>query len=361
MEVYKRAGSPNWYYDTVSPTTGKRLRHSLGVAGSKTSAQKLAAAKVEALAEADTGETITIGQAVEQYIGSLASQGKPYARELRYTQRKLFTKGERYSLNPEMALHDLLPVVLERLVLARRVEGNKAQTIKHELGLLRAASRYAEGLGFKGPKMPGKNPWRTPEVSKKTRYLSVDEYERVYNLLDPTKWTRRQDVRDLLVTLAYTGGRWSEVAGLTWEQVDLERGLIRLWGNKTERERLVPISEALKGVLEARSLGRTYPSGLVFPGPTGGVRTAATRAIGAAMDAAGLNTPEMVRRHGRATVHSLRHTFASWLIQNGAELAEVSSVLGHASVTTTMRYAHLEKRAVVDRMAGILNSMKEVA
>src|SRR4051794_13734081 len=69
------------------------------------------------------------------------------------------------------------------------------------------------------------------------------------------------------------------------------------------------------------------------------------------MDAAGLNAPELVAKYGR------RHTFASWLVQTGAELHEVSGALGHSSVAMTQRYAHLSKGATVAKLGGILTNM----
>ena len=60
-----------------------------------------------------------------------------------------------------------------------------------------------------------------------------------------------------------------------------------------------------------------------------------------AYDRAGLNEPHKVERFGRATVHSLRDTFASRLIQNGLDIAKVSKLLGHATLLQTQKYSHL--------------------
>lgn len=392
MEVYRRKGSPSWYFDTTNPTTGERIRHSLRFSGPKTQAQRKAQEAISGLLaeKATLADGITVEEACDRYISSLEAMGKVYAKELRHTQRKLFgqgrgsgdpgTVGSRWSLQPATMLHELTPNLCEALVLARTREGNRPQTIKHELGLLRSATRYAAGLGLRTPKAMSeglvKNPWRVPQVTEKTRYLSQEEYRLVYDYLDPERavgWKNdppgrtyelpphiqqaRRECRDLLVALAFTGGRWSEVALLTWDRVDLATGVIKLWGNKTKQERLVPICGPLEAVLAARNSSRTYPTTLVFPGPGGVPRRAPSRALGDAMTACGLNTPEMVQKHGKATVHSLRHTFASWLIQNGAELGEVSDVLGHSSITMTSRYAHLSKSATVAKLGGILSSM----
>ena len=75
------------------------------------------------------------------------------------------------------------------------------------------------------------------------------------------------------------------------------------------------------------------------------------------MRACGLDRPDLVAAHGHATIHSLRHTFASWLIQNGADLSEVQEALGHSSLEMTRRYASLAKRKTVAKLAGILNTI----
>jgi integrase len=266
---------------------------------------------------------------------------------------------------------------METLSLARTGEGKKPQTIKHELGLLRAATRYAAGLGFRTPALMTKgeieNPWRVPEVAQKTRYLSIEEYREVYAYLDPERLVSytgmlqtyrlpehlrlaRQESQDLLVALAYTGGRWSEIALLTWDRVHLTSGTIRLWAGKVEKERLVPMAGPLLQVLSRRHPGEGQ-TGLVFPGPHGRPRTKPSSALGDAMTAVGLNRPDIVAKYGKATCHSLRHTFASWLIQNGADLSEVKDALGHATVTTTTRYAHLAKGATMTKLGGILSKI----
>ena len=374
--VYKRPGkSTSWYVDLTHPQTGARVRQSLKFSGSKRDAEKLAA-KLQAELDTqpvDVGKPITCREATDRYIAKLQSRSSPFARELLCTQRKLFAPAnpERWHLDGDLKLHQLTPSLVEDLVVARTREGNKPQTIKHEIGLLRSATRLAAELGFKVPEamLNGqlKNAWRMPEVTQKTRYLSPEEFRRVYDYFNPHSTVglpvsladrireQKLECRDLLVGLVYTGGRWSEVATLTWRQVDLERCTITLWGNKTKQERVVPIAEPLREVLVRRS--GTRSGALVFPGPGGVQRTGPADAIGRAMDAVGLNTPDLVAKHGRATVHSLRHTFASWLVQNGAELHEVSGALGHSSVVMTQRYAHLSKGATVAKLGGIFNAM----
>jgi integrase len=86
---------------------------------------------------------------------------------------------------------------------------------------------------------------------------------------------------------------------------------------------------------------------------------ASTAALRRAMTRAGLNTPELVERYGRANAHTLRDTFASWLVQSGMSLFKVQRLLGHASPQMTMKYAKLEPRGVSDEAAAILDGLVE--
>jgi len=382
MEVFKRPGSPSWYVDLVHPATGARLRESLKFQGSKVEAQKRARKRQAELEhEAEEVENgrhpITVQSAVDLYIGALDTRSQRAAREHRYRRDALFghpndaqdarragDTGPRWHLEGTRALHSLTPADAEKLVLARTREGKKPQTIKHELALLRAATRYVGSIGYR---VPANMDWRVPKVGQKTRYLSPQEFDRVLSYLDPDREVQgrllpdhirgaRREVRDLVVALAYTGARWSEIAHLSWDRVDLRAGTIRLWAGKVQRERLVPIAEPLGAVLRRR-LAERGTSALVFPGPGGRHRARPTEAIGQAFDAIGLNQPETVAKYGRATVHSLRHTFASWLVQNGADLGEVADALGHSTLNMTRRYAHLSKSGTVAKLGGILDGV----
>jgi integrase len=384
LELYKRKDgrSPWWQLDYVHPVTGARKRTSLKVKGTKAEAQKIAARFLADL-EAKRGKTeATLSDALEAYCTALESDGKASAGE----QRKLAVKclqglGKgRFTLDGSLALTDIKPPLLAGLVTARRREGNGNQTIAHEIKLIRAATRHAAGLGhavnmemFSGTI---KDAWRMPRLPMKTRYLSMEEFQLVYAHLDPERpiegasrgqpvsytlppdsraYRQRRDAQDLLVALAMCGGRWSEVLSLLWERVDTERKVIRLWGNKTQRERLVGMPALLHRMLVRRLQERKTGQPLVFPSLGGKLRTSSSRSIQRAIDACGLNTAARVQENGRATIHSLRHTFASLLAQNGASLAEISDALGHTSLAMTRRYAHLNKTESAARLAGILD------
>ncbi|HEY5998791.1 MAG TPA: site-specific tyrosine recombinase XerD [bacterium] len=173
------------------------------------------------------------------------------------------------------------------------------------------------------------------------RKLSGDEVERL--LAAPDQGTPA-GVRDaLLLALLYDCGlRVSELVGLRVDQVDVEAWLIRVRG-KGGRERLVPFGEEareliLRHLAAGRPPGRRPRSGPhLFPGARGGHLTR-QRAW------------QIVKRHLRAagvtravSPHTLRHSFATHLLDNGADLRAVQLLLGHADISTTQIYTHLSQ------------------
>lgn len=370
MELRKRGDV--WYVD-FRDEAGARIKKSTGKSN-KQEAQKVAHALqkgvLDAKAEGQRGKAaVTVAAATQRYVDKLTREGKAAsAKENAGLRRKLLgldmegkPRPGRWLIGSDVQLHDLTTLLLDDLVSARSAEGNSAQTIAHELKLLRAATRHCKALKLRVPEIDS---WPLPEVKKKTRYLSLEEYQALLTALDPMKATMAfkrewQDARDLVVTLTVTGGRWSEVAGATWAQVGAPGfKSCELWGNKSGKPRLAPVTEALRSILQRRYEDpRRHPT-LIFPTPSGEVRSDSCRPILKAMDRAGLNSdPVVVERHGRATVHSLRHTFASWLLQSGAGLAEVQDMLGYATLEMTRRYSHLENAKVAKRMAGVLDGL----
>lgn len=145
--------------------------------------------------------------------------------------------------------------------------------------------------------------------------------------------TYRETALPVFEALLLTGSRLVEITGLRWEDVDLAAGRLRIPQPKTHDAKELPIGTALRGLLEARRRSPGQP--LVFPTATGSAWQ--PRRLQLVWDRfrrlAGLR-PEL-------TIHVLRHTAASWLVQAGEPLAAVARVLGHRSIRTTMRYAHL--------------------
>jgi integrase len=132
-------------------------------------------------------------------------------------------------------------------------------------------------------------------------------------------------LRPILVALLNTGMRKGEALGLRWDDVDLVKGFIHISDSKSGKSRNIPMNAAVFMMLrELRENCR--PDGHVF----GGVKEI-KRSFHTACRRAGIKG---------VRVHDLRHTCASRLVQLGVDLVTVSRLLGHSSITMTMRYAH---------------------
>ena len=152
-------------------------------------------------------------------------------------------------------------------------------------------------------------------------WLSEEEEAR---LLAACRASRAPWLLPIVTTAMETGMRLGEVLGLTWEQIDLGRGVLRLERTKSGRRREIPVRQAVYDLLAAMPEPR---QGRVWP--VGSIRTAFERAVAEAT----LDAP--------ITFHDLRHHFASWFVMRGGRLEALQQILGHATLAMTMRYAHL--------------------
>jgi integrase len=162
------------------------------------------------------------------------------------------------------------------------------------------------------------------EENRRMRFLSVAECQALIMAAEP-------HLRPVLVFALNTGCRKSEILGLTWDRVDMKHGFIHLDKTKSGERREIPINSTLQRTLQG--LIRRVDSPLVFYNPaTGGRWHDLKRSFATACRKAKITDFRF---------HDLRHTFASQLVMAGIDLTTVSRLLGHASLTMTLRYAHL--------------------
>ncbi len=229
--------------------------------------------------------------------------------------------------------------------------GLAPSTVAVRLAAVRSLYRHAARQGWidadpmagvRSPRRPGRLP----------RVLSVDDAARLVEAPGRAGFAGSLDVqrrdalrrRDaaLLELLYATGMRISEAAGLTIDRIEQERGRLRVTGKgNKERELLfgAPAQAALRSYLtEGRPIlaGRgAQPSPMLFLNARGGPLSArgARMAVDRWADAAGLTN--------RASPHTLRHSFATHMLEGGADLRSVQELLGHANLATTTVYTHL--------------------
>jgi integrase/recombinase XerC len=156
--------------------------------------------------------------------------------------------------------------------------------------------------------------------------------------------------RALLETLYSTGARVSEVVGMNMGDFDAAEGLVHLRG-KGRKERVVPIGDvAIHAITQYRvslqpSTAHSRPSAALFLNHRGGRLT--TRSVARIVGRHSSRLPS-----GAVSPHALRHSYATHLLDEGADLRSIQEMLGHASLSTTQKYTHLaadQLLAVYDR------------
>ncbi len=183
------------------------------------------------------------------------------------------------------------------------------------------------------------------QFPKRSRHLpAVLDTEEVNALLDAPADASAQGIRDraILEMMYDTGLRVSELVGLKLGALDLETGLVRVLG-KGRKERLVPMGEMalarMGRYIEASrpALLKGKSSERIFVSRLGGglTRQAIWKLILKYLKTVGIGK--------RVSPHTLRHSFATHLVENGADLRSVQMMLGHADISTTQIYTHVSR------------------
>lgn len=233
------------------------------------------------------------------------------------THRRLVLLGEAMG-NP---LADQFKADLFAKYRAKRLsEGISANNLNREHAYLRSVFNELRRLGL----WKGENPLALVRQFKiEERELSYLTLEQIKLLLATLGAGKNGDALLVAKVCLSTGARWSEAEGLRSSQV--RDGQVHFSGTKSGKNRSVPVGDGLMGDLNLAVAGSL--SGQLF--------RSAYSAFREAVDRAGLSLPR-----GQLT-HVLRHTFASHFMMNGGNILVLQKLLGHSSLTMTMRYAHL--------------------
>ncbi len=150
--------------------------------------------------------------------------------------------------------------------------------------------------------------------------------------------------RLVLMVLYYSGIRVNEIVNLKWEDIDFQRGTIHLKTAKGEKERIVFFHEKLKGFIEYFNLKK---EGYVFLSNFG--KKYDDRTVQ-------LIVKNAARKSGiskKVTPHILRHSFATHLLEAGADIRHIQKLLGHSSLQTTQIYTHVANKDI-NKLAKLL-------
>jgi len=215
-------------------------------------------------------------------------------------------------------------------------------TISRRLSSIRSFFKFLHREGYiqSNPAKLVSNP-KLPKLLPK--FLSVDE---TFSLVEKPEGIGFMPARDrAILELLYSSGlRVSELAGLNMEDLNTKEGLVKAKG-KGKKERIVPIGtkaiDAIKSYLIERMLMKTREEAVFL------------NRLGTRLTDRGVR--RIVVKYARASAingqigpHTLRHSFASHMLQGGADLRVIQELLGHASLSTTQKYTHLDITHLMD-------------
>lgn len=312
MSIFRRPRSPFWYCEIQ--VAGRRVVRSTGTDDKREARayERRLRTQLEAEAGKPKRRELTLDQACGRYWlekGQHLKWKSEVARHLKFIVQ---------SVGTETSVSDLCNEHVARVVEEIRATGGGPASVNRSLAVFRSVLRRAQRV-WGAPHGPIHWPdhWQK-EPKGRTRWLTKEEAGR---LLDVCPEPLRLAVEWSLLT----GTRRSETYGIKWTDVDFDRGHVTISGKTGKR--VVWLTDETRALLLRCPRDRST----VFD------RRNLRKLWAAALQAAGIVD---------FTFHDLRHTHATWLRQKGAALEIVQRSLGHAAITTTQRYAHVDDKEI---------------
>ncbi len=229
--------------------------------------------------------------------------------------------------------------LLLRRYLSELSKLSKKSSIGRKLAAIRSFFRFLLRRGT-----ISKNPAELVATPKKEQRLPFHlDIDQTTSLMEAPDEEQKHALRDrAILELLYSSGlRVSELTGLNISEIDLSGGMVRVMG-KGGKERIVPVGsravEALQAYLAQRDDAGTKAA--LFLNTRGGRIN--RRSVARIVDAHVLR----IAAFKRISPHTLRHTFATHMLEGGADLRAIQELLGHASLSTTQKYTHVS----IDRL-----------
>jgi integrase/recombinase XerC len=284
---------------------------------------------------------------IEQFASELRNAARASPNTVASYKRDLKDFCE-YLLGGTTALDDKTGAVKPDCIGAEHVRNyladllrrrNSRATVQRRLFAIKAYFRWRElRTGKPNPVYAMRSPRaekRLPQVLNECDTAALVEAD------DGVNSRARLRDRAIIEVLYSSGLRVSELTGLDWRDIDEELGLVMIRSGKGNKDRLVPIGEPALDALRAwRAVVSGAPAGdrPVITNLRGSRLTPRTvqSIVARRLISAGINTP--------ITPHGLRHSFATHMLNAGADLRSIQEMLGHSSLATTQRYTHVSVR-----------------
>ena len=222
-----------------------------------------------------------------------------------------------------------------RVFLSERQQNDPA-TLQRKLSALRTFFEYLQKMGIVSTDLAS----RVPSPKAKAHLPVVLKTYEASGVLDQSSTSLRPRDRAILTVLYGCGLRASELVQLDWQDVVWGSSELRIRRGKGGKERVVPMIHEVEQAL--RAIAIPSAAGPVFQNAKGGRLTSRSvqTIVKSAVVRAGVSSD--------ASPHTLRHSYATHLLSEGANLRAIQELLGHSSLSTTQKYTHLDIRALTE-------------
>lgn len=345
----RHKGKPdNCFYAVYQDKAGKNKWEKIGWASEGYNAQMADQVRSERIRSLRHGKELpdkkkkelTFGQAWKEYDKWLDTGKKHVYDDRNRYQNHIKTRFASRALS-QISTHDL-----ERFKDTLLRNGLAPATTKHVLVIIRQVYNKMIAWGL----WQGQNPitgLKMPKINnKRVRFFTHKEADK---LLAAVK-VRSQQIWEMSLLSLHTGMRADEVFSLLWGHIDYDNGLIHIADPKGGPARDGNMTKKVRAMLSAKSQGERGE--LVFKARHGGKIPEVSKSFLRTVNDLKFNDGIEDRRQ-KASFHTLRHTFASWLAIQGTPILVIKELMGHASLAMTERYAHLipdQKKESVERM-----------
>lgn len=342
MASLRKVGSSYYIRYRVS---GKQFEKKVGKNITKAAANKILREFEEKLALQKVGisspESVEIKPFLEDYLTWVKSNQAIQTFKLKRCAKGHFESFLDKEFNYIFQIQQLTTQVIEKYKLHRLNQGKTNRTVNIELNFISNALVMAEEWGYLVPNIKIR---RLKEDKKIPRYFSKEELNLMLS-------NASNHIKQVIVISIYTGLRINELLNLKWENVDFENNVIKViqsatFKTKNRRERFVPIHPNLKSYLEYLKLHFVDPqTDKITPRNEYQQEYVLCLKAGVPIQSVRKSFSGLLRKLDiqNATLHTLRHTFASMCVMNSVDLYTIKEFLGHSKITTTEIYTHVSQ------------------
>jgi integrase len=285
----------------------------------------------EAKTKEEESKTITFSEVFEKYI--VQAQHDKSISSCR--DEVCFFKNWIQPVMGNLSMSEITPDTLNSLKKTVLENGKTPRTATYILAVVRQVFNYAKNHDLYLGENPVSKIKKPSCDNRRIKFLTKKEANA---LLEYLKGISKQ-LHDMSLLSLHCGLRAGEVFHLTWNDVDFEHEVLSIKDTKSGRNRSAIMTPDVKIMLEENK-ENSNSNGLVFISAVGTEIDAISKSFARAVKTLGFNNGIDDPRQ-KVVFHTLRHTYASWLVMSGVDLYTVQKLMGHSTISMTERYSHL--------------------